>query len=256
MSTSPALRLRHLGCAGLLLQLPGGRCIAVDPPSDPGPEASLVLSWNEAERLEGTAVALRSGRSPELLARPELLDWAAHRGAVNASRFPAELCGLRIEAQSYRPIPYATAYEAMLKSRSGLLDPLRAARRLVARARLPSSPPQVLRFTLPDGRRLLHLNCSLHRWTPQDWLEQLAADWGGAELVLASWDTDQADEFMARIGHFAPGRLIVADLVNDVRRELDLPVQSYTPTADRLQAQGLSTLVLASGTALRFEGDH
>jgi hypothetical protein len=248
-----SLRIVHTGCAGLRLELGAGQTFAVDPASDPGPVQAIVVTWNEAERLRGALEAARSGRLPRVAAEPAILAWLARGGGVEACDLDRLLPGVQVEAEPYTPIPYATPMEALRKTRSGLVSPLRAARRLGTRARLPSAPPLVLRLTLPDGRVLVHLNCALHRGTPQGWLLDLSERWAGADWVLASWDYGEGEAFCERIPSLSPKQLIITDLVGEVRQRLGLPVDLRSLVADRLTDRGLSVLMLAARTSLRFE---
>jgi hypothetical protein len=243
------VRLAHLGGPGLRVELEGGLALAIDPPHDPGEVAAILCCWNEAERLQGALEATRSGRRPRVVALPAITAWL---GEVEAMPAPVEVGGVRIEAEPYRPVPWATAPEALRKLGSSLRGPLRAARRLATRARLPSAPPVALRLTLPDGRVLVHLSCALHRGTPHDWVARVAATWGGADWLVAGWDYGEELAFRGCIRAFQPRTLVLADLVGDVRRGLGMPCDLLSPTADRLCTEGQPTLVLASGTALRF----
>jgi hypothetical protein len=252
MLPSPApLRIVHTGCAGLRLEI-GGAVLAVDPATDPGPVDTILVTWNEAERLQGALEAVRSGRLPRVAASPELLDWLAARGAFEAADLDDHHAGVRVEARTYRPVPYATSVEAAYKLGSAVKGPLRATRRLATRARLPTARPRVLRLTLPDGRRLVHLNCALHRDTPQTWLDELSAAWGGADWLLASWDHGEGGAFAERIAAFGARHLLLTDLVGDVRRDLGVPTETRSPLADRLAARGLPVKLLAARTSLRF----
>jgi hypothetical protein len=247
-----SLRIVHTGCAGLRLELGAGSVLAIDPAEDPGPVDAIALTWNEAERLQGALEAVRSGREPTVSARPEVQDWLRRHGALISHPLGHPLSGLRVEAETYAPVPYATPAEALRKARSGLVDPLRAARRLSTRARLPSAPPLVLRATLPDGRTLVHLNCALHRDTPAPWLEDLAQRWAGADWLLASWDFGEGRAFAERVPAFRPERLLITDLVGQVRQRLGLPVDTRSLIADALAERGMDVHVLAAGTSLRF----
>jgi hypothetical protein len=255
MAPSPApaaLRIAHTGCAGLRLELSSGAVLAVDPAEDPGPVDAIIVTWNERERLQGALEAVRSGRVPRVQAHPAILAHLARGGALEASELGGTVGGVTVEAEPYQPVPYATPTEALRKLRSGLLGPLRAAQRLSTRARLPSAPPQVLRLTLADGRALVHLNCALHRGTPQDWTRDLAQRWGGAAWVLASWDYEEGPTFRDTIAAFGAQHLIVTDLVSEVRQRLGLPIDTRSLVCDDLAARGLPVQLLAAYTSLRF----
>ena len=249
---SSALRIVHTGCAGLRLELGTGTVIAIDPARDPGPVSTILLTWNERERLQGALEAVRSGRTPRIAARPEILAWLGAEGAIEATDIDGSIADIQVQAETYRPVPYASPAEALRKLRSGVLDPVRAVRRLSSRARLPSCPPVVLRLQLPGGRTLVHLNCALHRDTPADWLEDLATRWGGADWLLCSWDYDEDLAFRQRVPAMNARCVVITDLVNEVRKTLGLPVVTRTPTADALIADEQWVLMLAARTSLRF----
>ncbi len=252
MAPSPTLRIAHTGCSGLRLELGSGATFAVDPATDPGPVDAIIVTWNERERLQGAVEAVRSGRRPRVVARPAILAWLARHGAVDAVEPDTAVAGVGIEAETYQPVPYATPTEALRKIRSGVLGPVRAGRRLATRARLPSAEPVVLRLTLPDSSRLLHLNCALHRGTPDAWLSRMARDWGGASWLLVSWDYEEDAAFEERIPAFDTRCLVLTDLVNEVRTAIGLPRVTRTLTADRLSDAGLPVQLLAARTSLRF----
>jgi hypothetical protein len=80
----------------------------------------------------------------------------------------------------------------------------------------------------------------------------MSAAWAGADWLVSGWDYGEEAAFRARVLAFTPKTLVLADLVGDVRRGLGLPTNALSAAADALSAAGQPTLVLASGTALRF----
>ncbi len=244
------LRLLHRGCASLRIDFGGARAFVFDPCQRPLADEIVVLTWNEAERLQGLQAAWGAGEAPELVAGQDLLDGLAASGAATSP--PTTRAQVAIDALPYRPVPYATPAEGARKLGSALRNPLRAAKRLNRRARLPGAQPRIFQLTLPGGARLLHLNCALHGRTEQAWLTRAAARFRGADWVIAAWDYGEEEAFAERIGLFEPRLLIITDLVGQVRGALGLPTGSLTPLADRLSRQGTAVQVLAPGTSMRF----
>ncbi|MFH1466494.1 MAG: hypothetical protein ABIO70_19070, partial [Pseudomonadota bacterium] len=111
------MRLVHLGGPGLRVELDDGLAFAIDPPRDPGDVVAILCCWSEAERLRGAREAAATGRRPRVVALPALTAWL---GAVEGLEAPVEVAGVRIEAETYRPVPYATAPEALRKLGSSL----------------------------------------------------------------------------------------------------------------------------------------
>lgn len=246
------LRLQLEGFQSLRVERPG-RAFRFDPIGEIGDDDVVILTWNEHERLAATAEAARAGRRPTVVAVPEILAWLAEQGAIDGHEAPVEIDGVRVELLPYTPIPYAEGAEIPRKIFSSLVNPARAARRLMQRRGLPEAPPVVAELRFPDGRRLVHLNLSLHDHTPADWLDQAAARFAGADWVVTGVDFGYEEGFLARLPRFAGGRLLVADLLSDTRRAIGLPTGVLTPLVDRLVAQGLDAFVFASHASFRFE---
>jgi len=245
------LRIRHEGCASIRVEKDGAT-VRVDPVVDVRAEDIVLLTWQESERLLGTERAATDGRRPRVAATDRILAWLRERGEIVGLGSPGIVDGVAFEALPYRPVPYVDVPEAFLKTRSALTHPLRAASRLVRRADLPSSDPVGWHVVFPGGTRVLHLNCALHRWTPDDWVRATAHRLGSADVVLAGVDFGHEDDFERRILAFNPQRLVVADLVGDVRRALGLPSHLLTPLVERLRRRGVDAQVLASGTSLAY----
>ena len=77
--------------------------------------------------------------------------------------------------------------------------------------------------TLPDGRRLLHLNLALHRATPAPWLEGAVKRFGNPDILVVGVDAGEEEAVAEKVTPFGAKQLWVADLVGDVRRRLGLP---------------------------------
>ncbi|MFN7143704.1 MAG: hypothetical protein ACK4YP_08020, partial [Myxococcota bacterium] len=215
VSTAPALVVRHLGWSGLLLEI-GGAALAVDAP-DPV-ERPLVLTWTERERVAGA----RASTGP-VAAASEVLAWLGLSGTPLGDA-PVTLGGFTVAARPYRPIPYATAPEALRKTRSALRAPTRAAARLGFTLRRPASRPLALRVDR-DGVRVVLLGQALHRFHTAAELAALAAWAGPADLVIAGTDYDDEVATGDQLRAFDARVRVVADLTGEIRRALRLPVR-------------------------------
>ena len=245
------LRLEHRGCSHLHVEHHTG-ALDFDPCSPPGRDATALLTWNEQERAQGILQALRQGEPPTVVSSERLLVWLGPHSDGSTLAPPAEIGGLRVEATPYQPVPYVDMKEGLLKVRSAMRNPWRAARRIGNRLATPSAWPLVYKITFPGGDTLVHLNCALHRWTEQAWLAEARREYHGATWLVAGVDHDQHDAFASMIAPFEPEHLILADLTGDVRRSLDLPTQPLGPLADALRRRHMSTQVLASVSSLCF----
>ncbi|MCP4810763.1 MAG: hypothetical protein GY913_11100 [Proteobacteria bacterium] len=253
MSYPWRLRLTHQGHSAVTLER-DGRTFRFDPFDQPDEDDQIVLTWHECERAEGTLRAIRAGANPRVIAVPKLRMWL-HEAGECLDSMPGGVIDkeVQVEAMEYQPIPYATPIEFVRKTKAALLSPLMAAKRLKGRAGLPEVNPMIVQLTLPDGGRFLHLNCSLHRDTPSDWLDKAAERFGGADWIVVGIDYGEDDAVLQRIGRFAPKHLLVTDLVNETRTEIGLPVSILTPTVDALCDQGLDAVPFVAGASYRYE---
>ena len=245
-----ALRLVHEGHSSIRVERPG-RWFRFDPFEAPQPEHQSILTWNECERAEGLLRAVHAASTPRVMASPVLLDWLQSQGPVHPAWDEVE--GVKVEMLEYEPVPYATPIEFVRKTRAALRKPGLAAKRLYKRVGLPEAAPVVVQLTFPDGRRLLHLNCSLHQWTPADWLDDAVGRFQGADWILVGIDYEEEEAVFERIQLFQGKQVLVTDLVNDTRRELGLPVGILTPTVDRLKAAGVDAYPFVEGASFRVE---
>lgn len=249
------LRMEHEGQLSLRLQRPGPT-LCFDPWTPPGDGDVVVLTWTWPEHLLATARALDQGRRPLVVAPPAVLDWLAARGAPRAllHAAPATVGDLHVEQWPYTPIPWATPIEAARKLRSAALRPDRALRRLASHRGLPTSAPQVTQVLLPDGGRLVHLNLSLHGGTPPAWLDEMAARLHGADWLLLGCDYGEDAAVAERVARFGAGKVLLVDLVGEVRRKVGMPTAMLTPLVDRLRGDGVDAYVFATRVRYRFEG--
>jgi len=261
-----ALRLEHEGCASIRLER-RGRTFRFDPITPSEPWAALgetpwalplrdddvvVLTFAEHERLASTAHALRDGLHPTVVAQPEILEWLGEFGDVQGGPAPQVIDGVRIEALPYTPIAYAEGVEIAYKVWAAVSGPARTARRLLNRARLPGGSPVAVQLTLGD-RRFVHLNLALHADTPEDWLREAVARFGGADWMLVGVDYGMELAFLDRVERFGARRLLVTDLVSDVRRDMGMPTGVLTPLVDELHARGVDAYVFSTRSSFRFE---
>ncbi len=244
------LRLVHEGYSSIRVER-AGRWFRFDPYQVPEADHQSILTWNECERAEGLLTAVSKALTPRVVAHPEVLGWLQSLGPVQPGG--DEVDGVRIEMLEYEPVPYATPIEFARKTKAALLSPGMAARRLYKRAGLPKVPPVIVQLTFPDGRRLLHLNCSLHQWTPADWLDEVVARFGGADWVLAGVDYQEEQAVFERIQAFGGKQVLLIDLLNDTRAAIGLPTGILTPTVDRLKSIGLDAYALVEGASFRVE---
>lgn len=247
-----ALRLELEGFQSLRLERPG-RFLRFDPIGEIAADDIVILTWNEHERLAATARAIRGGKRLTVVAVPEILTWLAGHGSFDGHEAPVEIDGVRIELMPYQPIPYAEGAEIPLKVLSSLVNPARAARRLLQRRKLPSAAPVVAQLTFPDGRRLLHLNFALQSHTPEPWLAEAVARFREPDWLITGVDYGYEASFLERIPRFGAKRLLVADLLSDTRRAIGMPTGVLTPLVDRLVEQGLEAYVFATHASFRFE---
>jgi len=231
------LMLSHEGNASLCLEWPGG-IVHFDPKAPPPEGAISVLTWNEQERLQGVVAAIAQGQSRRVVAAEPLLEWLGEHGPLEALTPPIDLGMVKLEAQSYKPIPYATPTEGYFKLRSAVLQPSRAIDRLKRRFSTPRTEPWITLLTFPDGRRLLHLNCALHRWTERRWLRGILEQHAQVDWLIVGVDYGEADAVRKRVGQFAAKEIFVADLVFDVRRRLELPEEPLVTLVEGLRADG------------------
>ncbi len=246
-------RLTHEGASALRLDLASGVCVRFDPLTPPVIPEVVIVTWNETERLKGTRTAILSGACPRVIGLPSLIEGLAQEGEINGIAPPCEVRGIRIEMEPYVPVPYVTRSEGIRKARSALKDPVRAARRLLDRRRLPQAPPAVVRLALPDGTTLVHMNGALHASQEGSFFEDYSTRWSGADVLIVGCDYGHEATVEEMAPWFAGKLIVLADLFGDVRRSLGMPTVLLTPIADRLAARGLHVAVLASGASLRFD---
>jgi len=248
------LRLQHEGMLSLRAQC-AGRSLRFDPRYPPTDDDIVVLTWAWPEHLHASAAAFAAGCCPHVLAPPPVLDWLATHGAPAACLHAESLTinGIGLRLQTYAPIAWATPDEALRKARSAITRPDRALRRLRLKQGLPTSQPQIVLVDLPDGGRLAHLNLSLHQNTPQDWLARLLPQLQGVDWVLLGADYGEQPAIERILPTLDVGRIMLVDLLSQVRAALGMPTELLTPLCDRLRAQGLDAYVFPSNVSLRFE---
>ncbi len=248
------LRVVHEGLLSLCLER-RGRPVRFNPRHPPAAGDIVVLDWCWPEHLRAAQAAAAAGQRFDVVAPEAVGRWLVDQG-LPADRVHGSGCridGVSFDQQPYQPIPWATPIEGVRKLRSAVVQPARAARRLASHRGLPSCAPQVTALRLADGGRLLHLNLSLHRGTPDDWLSRLADAQGGADWVLVGCDFEEDAAIAARLPRLAARTILVVDLVGEVRRAIGMPTALLTPLVDQLRRDDLDAYVLAAHTSFRFE---
>ncbi len=255
MSSKPfpwRLRIEHEGRNSLRLERPG-RTVRFDPILPPSPDDIVVLSWNWPEHLSATRDAVVAGTCPTVVAHAHITSWLAGLGAVEGRPAPFQIDGLEIVQEPYTPIDSATPSETVHKLASAMRRPDRAARRLLQKRGLPDAAPLITQITFPDGARLLHLNLSLHRDTPVEWLDDVLARYGEPEWLVVGIDHGHGDAVLEMVPKFKARFVIFTDLLVETRRSLGLPIELLTPVGDSAKSSGLDAYVFVSGAGLRFE---
>ena len=193
----------------------------------------VVLCWNEAERLAGTADAVAAGRRPTVVAMPAIIAWLRARGDVDGRGFPSTVDGHRIDARTYRPIPYAEPPDGLWKIASFARDPVRAWARLRTRARLPSAEPVMVRVRLPDGRTVVHVGGALHRRTDPAILSFARGD---VAIVAPDYGEERWVVDLAR--RLPVDEIVLVDVVGPVRASLGMPRVDLDDLARRIGTGG------------------
>ncbi|MCK6521360.1 hypothetical protein L6R49_07955 [Myxococcota bacterium] len=246
------LRLHHKGYASVLVER-RGRWIRFDPYEAPEGDDVSVLTWTEAERCRGVIEAIRAGGRPTVVATPPTRMWLSEKGAVDDCSPGGKVDKVKIDAIEYQPVPYATAPEAVMKAKAALLNPRLALSRLKGRAEQPKGNPLAVMLTLPDGGRLVHLNCSLHRRADPAWIDRAVALFGGADWLIVGVDYGEGEAVMEHVPRFNAKLVLIADLVNETRRDLGLPTFILTPIVDRLVEMKIAAHPFVREASFRFE---
>ena len=239
------LRLIHGGGGHIKIERKG-RWVQIDPVERPETDAIVVLTSAVAERVQATWASAKAGVKPTVLAADALLNWVQEAGPVQALGTPALVDGLRITTLPYQAL--RTPPWELLR-----MGPAKAMRQLAGQIRLPESPPQIVEILFEDGSRLLHLDLSIHRETPSEWLDQVVSQFAEPEWLLVGQPMGEADALVQVLPRFKPRRVLVAELLNTERRRLGLPVELVTITRDRLLNAGLEAHVFAPQASYRFE---
>lgn len=247
------LRLVHEGYASIRVERRGA-WVRFDPYDAPAPGQLSVLTWSELERSRGVLAAMDAGDRPTVLTSPPLREWLRGKGAVDDRDPDGVVEELRFEAEPYKPIPYATPPEAARKLRAAVLNPAHAAMRVRKRLEQPrGTQPLLVQVTLPDGGRLLHLNCSLHDGTDAEWLRRVQGRFHGADWLLVGVDYEQDEAVIEGVPGFGARTVMITDLVNDVRRDIGLPCGILTPVVDALASRGVDAHPFVREAGQRFE---
>lgn len=225
---------------------PPGLPLGETPPGRPlSPEDIAVLTDPGPDRVAGTAIAVRAGARPTVVADPAVLTWLATQGELTAMEAPRTIDDVEIDTLAYAPAP--------VDPRAASRTPARSLRRALAAARGPRAQPFATCLTLERGLRLVHLNLALHLQTAEAWLEAALARFRGAEWLICGVPPGATEAVYALLPRFEARRLLVADLTGDGVRAQAASDTPLTPLVDRLCADGLEAYVFATRSSLRFE---
>jgi hypothetical protein len=111
----------------------------------------------------------------------------------------------------------------------------------------------VVVLTFGDGKKLVHLNLSLHDKTPDAWLAENHTALSGAEWLLVGIDHGEDSAVIDRIGALNPRRVLFTDMIGETRRWLGMPTALLTPTVDRAVTLGFDAYPFVSQASFRFE---
>lgn len=248
-----SLRLLHEGMLSLRIERKGRR-LRFDPQSPPESGDITILTGGWPEQIEATAEAARAGARPSVVTSAEVGTWLKDQGEIEELSSRTLIDDLMIESEPYTPISYATPKETLHKASSALRRPDRALRRLLRRARGPlQAAPHICHITFPDGRRLLHLHLALHSSTPGPWLDRVVERWAGADWLVVGVDHGEEAAVLDLLPRLAARKVLVTDLVSEVRRGLGLPTGLLTPMVDTARDRGIDAYIVVSGASMRFE---
>ena len=191
--------------------------------------------------VQGLVKSIQSDDCPTVAAPPLDLQALEHHGTIDGHMLPAELSGVSIHSMESIPL-----------RETGLPGPRQIARKLRS-DRSWNPVPRVIELSFREGGRLVHLGCSLHEDTPQDWLEDAVQRFKGANWLIVGIHHGQSDAVLAHTHRFEAKEVLVSDLVNEARKQVGLPTEWLTPTVDRLQDQGIAAHPFPPQSSMRFE---
>lgn len=253
------MRILHDGHAGLRFIDDEERFYLVDPfdasfwADVKGRTASgIFLSGGPwVDRLTGARAILASGARPVVVAEPSLAGWLGDVEAHDPDQ--GRVAGIGYLSWAYEP-PVETTRGVGDKLRAAVRNPRWALGRLGARRAVPVSKPRCWRFDVDHGHRIVHLGLALHAGTSDAFVADAAARCEGA-VVIAGYLPGDADAFVRQVLAIRPARLLLIDVVNDLRRDAGLPIEIVTPTRDRILEEGIDAHPFVSGVSVRFEKD-
>lgn len=249
------LRLSHEGDAGIRVER-RGRALRFDPATRPAPDDVVLLTGPGPDRTAGTLDAARANVRPTVVAPDGVIDWLTRHGPVEGGPAPREIDGVQIRSLSYAPPRPGLSGVALSGVNVPALlrtGPATALRNIRARLDTPAAEPHALDLRFPDGARLLHLDLSLHRHTPPDWVDRAATLFAAPEWLIIGNPWGEGDAVLQWLPRFQPRRVLLTDLVNSHRRRAGLPTELITPLRDRLVGIGIETHVFAPQASYRFE---
>lgn len=191
--------------------------------------------------VHGLVKSIQSDDCPTVAAPPLDLQALEHHGTIDGHMLPTDLSGVAIDAM-----------ESLPARDTGLPGPRQIARKLRS-DRTWNPVPRVIGLSFQEGGRLVHLGCSLHQDTTEDWLEGAVKRFGGADWLIVGIPHGESDAVLAHTRRFGAKVVLVSDLVNEARRQVGLPTEWLTPTVDRLQDQGIAAHPFPPQSSMRFE---
>lgn len=246
------LRIQHPEYAELRIERKG-RWLRIDPSDPPTGDEVVILTSTAPHRARATVEALQAGTKLTVVATQPVLDWLGGIGAIDGGAFPRTVDGVAVEAMPYTPPKQARPLSHFLRASVAGARPKSTLKRIAEQVRYPTTEPQVLQLTFPDGSRLLHLDLALHAGTDEAWIERAVARFGGAEWLVAGVAWGEGEAVVKHVGRFAARRVLVTEMQNAERRELGLPTELVTPVRDALVGQGVEAHVFATQASYRFE---
>ena len=243
------LKLVHEGHRFIRVDRPG-RFFAFEP-NEAFHEVGLLLG-GEDERLRGLRETAENGMG-EVVVSEALESLVSQLGGIEVHTWPTEVDGVHFEAMSYYPHRQPDRKSGVLKMRRALKSPRKAAVRLFETGQASNSEAAILQLTLPDGGRLLHLDVSLHEEADLEWIAAAQERFRGADWVICGVEFGQDQAVLRHLSGFDGKINLIADLVNDERRERGLETNLLTPTVDALIELGVTAFPFPPKSSFRFE---
>ena len=198
-------------------------------------EDTILLLGSWPEQLAGVLKHLDDKTFPQVIAPETLYFWLIEKGWPSEKISTGwEQDGLSIVLEEYKPIPLITPKEAIYKAASTIKNPLGPLRRLREVLLNPVSTPQIAWITFPSGKKLVHLNCSIHQRQESAWVSNILDRVGETTWTIVGADYEEYTFCGEVIPKFTCDHILLTDLVGDYRRKAGLPTNLLTPLADKI----------------------